>query len=122
MLFTKVVCTATNNSNDKSCDEKNHVSSFLFKVLRIASLFLVNTSRISFLFLAVAKKRSLKISESGIFELSVVGIIIILDFFFPSVNVFLIRFVNSATYFFNSVKERIVGFFKEKKFVKPFAV
>ena len=122
MLFTKVGCTATNNSNDKSCDEKNHVSSFLFKVLRTASLFLVNTSRISFLFLAVAKKRSLKVSELGIFELSVVGFIIVLDFFFPGVNVFLIRFVNSATCFFDSVKEGIVGFFKEQEFVKAFAI
>ena len=57
MLFTKVGCTATKNNNDKSCDEKNHVS-----------LFLVNTSRMSSLFLAVAKKRSLKVSELGIFK------------------------------------------------------
>ena len=78
--------------------------------------------RISSLFLAVAKKRSLKVSELGISKLSVVGFIIVLNFFFPSVNVFLIRFVNGATCFFNSVKECIVGFFKEKEFVKTFAV
>ena len=103
MFFTKVGCTATKDNNDKSGDEKNHVS-----------LFLVNTSRISSLFLAVAKKRSLNIFELGISEFSVVCFIIVLNFFFPSVNVFLIRFVNSATCFFNSVKECIIGFFKEQ--------